>query len=93
MTEMRAKQTRLESILERCVDMVTGVLLAYFAWLWIVPLIWPQYNPPAGESMGLTLFFTAISFFRGFFWRRFFENGVHKLIHKMVRKARGPEET
>ena len=91
--ETRVKQTRLESVLERIVDMSTGIFLAYLAWMYLVPLIWPKYNPPAGESMALTLLFTAISFFRGYFWRRFFENGVHKGIHRLVRKWRGLGET
>ena len=89
---MYEQQTRLESLLERIVDMTSGVLLAYLAWMFLVPVIWPQYDPPAGEGLALTLLFTAISFFRGLFWRRFFANGIHRVIHQMVIKRYGLEK-
>lgn len=79
------KQSRIESALEQVVNLTSGVILAYLAWLYIIPAIWPAHASPPGEAFGITIFFTVISLFRGYFWRRFFENGVHRGIRSLVR--------
>ncbi len=78
------KQTKLESIIERTVDMATGFIISVFVykyiilnseWLWQSPVL-------------VTTLFTIISFFRGYIWRRFFNAGLHKMVHKIISNNR-----
>lgn len=74
------KQTKLESIIERAVDISTGFIISVLVykyiiltseWLWQSPVL-------------VTTLFTIISFFRGYMWRRFFNAGLHKVVHGIV---------
>lgn len=76
------KQTKLESIIERSFDMTTGFIISVLVykyiiltseWLWQSPIL-------------VTTLFTVISFFRGYMWRRFFNAGLHRFVHKFVGK-------
>lgn len=74
-------QTRLESIIERIADMSTGIFLS---WLMYKYYIYP--NVHLITPIQVVLIFTAISFFRGLAWRRFFNRGLHKVVHQFVTK-------
>ena len=77
------KQTKLESIIERTVDIATGFIISVLVykhvilnndWLWESPIY-------------VTSLFTVISFVRGYMWRRFFNAGLHRVVHRVVSKA------
>ena len=74
-------QSRWESVIERIADMATGIL---FSWIVYKYFIFPdvlRFTP-----LQVVLIFTAISFFRGLAWRRFFNRGLHKVVHKYLTK-------
>ena len=76
-------QTKLESLLERTIDACTGWVIALLIWVFIITPIWSIEVSPM-DNVWITTTFTAISIVRGYFWRRFFNAGIHKLIHKFV---------
>jgi len=72
-------QSRVESIIERLADMTTGFLIS-----WTVYEMYVFPSVPAISGFWVTAMFTAISLVRGYLWRRFFNNGLHKVVHKYV---------
>ena len=80
-------QTKLESLLESFVNVGSGFIIAFLVWGFIVrPLIYAGYLT-IDHTLAITIIFTVISVVRGFIWRRFFNAGIHKIIHKFVRKS------
>lgn len=76
-------QSRTESILERTVDLITAFLISWATYeFYILP------NVDDFSSFKVTLIFTVISFFRGYFWRRFFNKRLHIAIHKFLTTVR-----
>ncbi len=74
-------QSRVESIIERTVDMASGFIISW--------LVYEYYILPSIETMSATKvvsIFTVISFFRGLIWRRFFNRGLHRVVHKLVKR-------
>jgi len=93
MESIVSSQSRLESFLERMVDMATGVFMAYFTYRYLVPLVYPEYTPPPGPALGIVFIFTIQSVVRGYFWRRFFNNRVHLAIHQALSNRYGLGKT
>ncbi len=74
-------QTKLESLIERFADMGTGFIISVLVYhFYILPSVRVM---SAFEVVGI---FTSISLVRGYFWRRFFNRGLHKAVHNLVRK-------
>lgn len=72
-------QTKLESTIEVIVNYITGFILSYLIYRYIcMPLDLMR------EPMIITTIFTVFSIVRSFLWRRFFNAGLHKLVHKGV---------
>lgn len=77
------KQTKLESIIERAVDIATGFIISVFVYKYIILTSeWLWQSP-----IYVTTLFTVISFFRGYMWRRFFNAGLHRLVHGILSKG------
>lgn len=85
---MKIPQTRLESVIEQAVNTVSGFILAWLAWQFLVPGLVPGLQPSAGQSWAVIFIFTAISIVRGYFWRRFFENDVHHFVRNLLEKLK-----
>jgi hypothetical protein len=82
------EQTKLESLLEKTMDMASGFIVAALAWKFLLaPAIIHGYID-VNSPLIITAIFTLISFWRGYFWRRFFENRLHKRIHLWIRYCR-----
>lgn len=84
--EVREKQSRLESTLEVGLNIFSGFIVSYLVWLYIVPIFWPEHTSSYGVAFGIVILFTISSIIRSYLWRRFFENELHKLVHKFVTK-------
>lgn len=74
------RQSRKESLVEAFTNVASGFLVAMLVnWLVIIPLwglpwtIW--------DNLGVTAIFTATAVLRGYFWRRFFNAGLHRAVH------------
>jgi len=80
------EQTKLESVLEKTMDLASGFIVAALAWKYaLTPLIVNGYIH-IDSPLIITAIFTFISFWRGYFWRRLFNKGIHKRVHKLVRR-------
>jgi len=80
-------QTKLESLLEQILNVGSGFIIAFAVWGYIVrPLIHAGYLS-IEHTLIITIIFTFISVVRGFIWRRFFNAGIHKWVHSMVKKT------
>jgi hypothetical protein len=86
------KQTKLVSIVEVCVNVLTGFLLAMLVWMYVIPIFWPRMEGPLSESFWVTFMFTTVSIMRGYFWRRFFANGFHTALVNWVGRAAGAKK-
>jgi hypothetical protein len=76
------EQTRLESGLEASLNTLSGFWISYFVWISIIYLSGgKQYVP---DPLILTAIFTVTSLIRSYVWRRFFNQGVHKAVHRFV---------
>lgn len=83
-------QTRIESLLEACVNTFIGFWLSFMVWQWIVA---PLMGIPVtiASNLIITGIFTAVSVARGYVMRRFFNAGLHKAIHNFVRRRYAAE--
>lgn len=64
-------QTKLESIIEQCLNLGSGFLISLLVMqLIITPLF--GLNVSVADNLGITCIFTVVSFFRGYAWRRLF---------------------
>lgn len=85
------KQTKLESHLESGVNIATGFVISWCVWMWvIVPLVAEGLVVigPAGDALVVTMIFTVTSYLRSYVWRRFFNAGIHRVIHTLVKGDR-----
>lgn len=70
-------QTKKGSLFETCCNVFSGLITAYFTWIWIVIPMSTNYNWDMNDLVitqifAINLIFTAISIARGHFWRRAF---------------------
>jgi len=65
------KQTRLMSLVESLCNTGSGFIVAYSAWLWVLPSLFGIETRP-GRGFLVTVFFTVLSIARGYIWRRWF---------------------
>lgn len=74
------KQTKIESIIERTADLITGFIISVLLYKHVILTSEWLWNSP----MLVTTLFTIVSFCRGYMWRRFFNANLHKVVHKFV---------
>jgi len=73
-------QSKLESAIEVFFNYASGFLIAYLTYAHIVmPNLGLKDSP-----FLVTMLFTIVSIIRTFFWRRFFNAGLHKVTNKLV---------
>ena len=73
-------QTKLESGIEVLFNYASGFIVAYFVYaLVVMPTPWLKVSP-----FLVTALFTLVSVIRTYLWRRFFNAGLHKVIHKIA---------
>lgn len=79
------QQSKLESLIETVLNTLSGYVVSYLAWIFIVgPALGKGHN--MSEAFWTTNFFTVLSIARSYLWRRFFNNGIHKMVVAWVRK-------
>ncbi len=81
-------QTRIESLIESCLNIATGFVVSLAFWTLVVVPVW---NLPVRfvDNLAITGCFTVLAIARSYLWRRFFNNGMHKAVHRFVLRARG----
>lgn len=78
------KQTKLISLIEASLSTATGFIVAMLIWAFVVPVLYPHLEPTITQNFVVTCVFTVASVLRAYFWRRFFNNGVHSLVVNWV---------
>jgi len=78
-------QTKLESLIESLFNTMSGFLLSWLAWIFVVA---PYFGIPFEwtSSIGVTIFFTFLSLFRNYVIRRMFANGFHEAAKDLAKK-------
>ncbi len=77
-------QTKLESLLEVCVNVTIGWVVALLTQLIVFPMYGIQVT--IGEQLGISVVFTVVSIIRSYIIRRWFNAGIHKLIAQFAKK-------
>lgn len=78
------KQSRLESTLESAVQVGSGFFISLAMWVWAVQ---PLYDKKIITSaIEITALFTVSAVIRQYIFRRFFNAGIHRSIHRFARK-------
>lgn len=83
------EQTRVVSIVEVCMNVATGFIMAMLVWKFVIPEFFPRMAGPIVENLLVTGTFTVVSIMRGYFWRRFFANGFHRTVASWVGRIAG----
>jgi len=77
-------QSKLESFVEASANTASGFIVSYAFWLGVVvPLF--DLTLSHGDNLLVTCMFTVLSVIRSYLWRRFFNAGVHKIVHAFLR--------
>lgn len=76
-------QTKIQSLIEQCANFGSGFIISLFL---LSSVINPIYGFEATviDNIMITAMFPALSIARGYFWRRFFNAGLHKKVHEFV---------
>jgi hypothetical protein len=82
---MDIEQTKLESQIEVAVNYLSGFLLAWFTFTWIVTPLVTVGLLHWDRAFAITCIFTVVSILRSYFWRRFFATNLHMVVHKFVK--------
>ena len=79
------KQSRLESLLEVCINIFLGWLVSMAITLWIVVPLW-KLDWSLADSFWVTMIYTVAAIVRGYVVRRFFNAQLHKLAHSIAKE-------
>ena len=64
-------QTKLESMIESCLNVGSGFIVALLVWQFVVVPLW-GFEVTMNDNIVVTGIFTAVSLIRGYIWRRVF---------------------
>lgn len=81
------KQTRLESLIEVCLNIAIGFCVSYAAWPFVAHLYNIPYN--ALQNLGITCIFTVLSIARSYVVRRWFNAGLHQAAKTLAKNIMG----
>jgi len=76
-------QTKLESLLETCINIASGFIVSLLLWTFVVAPLW-GLTMSTFDNLAIVSIFTVSAIIRGYVWRRFFNAGIHKAIHQWV---------
>lgn len=77
------KQTRTVSLIESTVNVASGFALSLVLWQAVLAPYF-GYQVTIATNIQLTSVFTAVSVARGYLWRRFFANGLHRVVVRLI---------
>lgn len=84
MDVMARGQSKAESLVESSINIASGFFVSLLLWVYLVA---PLYDVQVTmtQNLGITGIFTISAVIRSYFWRRFFNNGVHRMVVKWLR--------
>ena len=76
-------QSRLESMIETNLNILSGFIVSFFLWSYIVG---PLYGIETDffQNLGIVFIFTISAVIRGYLWRRYFNRRLHQRLHKLL---------
>jgi len=77
------EQSRAESITESIINVGSGFMISLCLWIFVIVPIW-KIDVTIAENFMITSMFTVVSIVRGYYWRRFFNAGIHRTVHKYM---------
>ena len=77
------RQSKLESILEIGLGTLSGMVVAFLVVQGLEPFM--EYTMSPSDNVLLTSILTITSLLRKYIIRRFFANGIHKVVHTFVK--------
>jgi len=80
-------QTKLESFIESSTNTAIGFGTAFLTWQFIAAP-YMGYRVTLHDNLVITSIFTVVSVLRGYLCRRFFNAGLHRVVHRFVRKLK-----
>ena len=80
------EQTKLVSVVEALVNIVIGMGVALLSQYIVFPLV-GIHNVSHATHLEITAWFTLISFARSYCIRRFFANGLHRTVVRIVTRT------
>lgn len=80
------KQTRLESLLEVCINIAIGWTVSMLITIYVVAPLW-NLDWTVSDSFWVTAIYTVAAITRGYVVRRFFNASLHKLAHRIALKV------
>ena len=83
---MNTQQTKIESIIEQVFNVGSGFIISYLFWKFVLIDLLQSGTLNIENSFIITAGFTVISVIRGYYWRRFFNAGLHKVVHNFVKR-------
>lgn len=86
------KQTKIISLIEVLMNVLTGFALAMLVWAYVIPVLFPRMAGPVAENFVVTATFTVFSIARSYVWRRFFNNGFHFALVNWFGRIAGREK-
>jgi hypothetical protein len=84
------KQSKLESFIESAINVFSGTVISLLLWMYVVAPLW-NFQTSFYDNLGITGIFTIAAIARGYIWRRFFNAGVHKKVHRLLTKDKQQE--
>lgn len=76
-------QTKLESFIEAFINIASGFCISLLVWIFVVIPVW-ELEITMFDNLVITAIYTVISIVRSYFWRRFFNAGIHKAVKSFV---------
>lgn len=77
------RQTRLVSLIESLVNVTSGFIISLVLWQFVLAPYF-GYEVTLKTNLQLTSAFTIISVARGYLWRRFFANELHRALARRL---------
>ena len=78
------RQSRIESLVEVCLNIFIGWLVSMAITLWVVVPLW-DLDWSLADSFWVTMVYTAAAILRGYVVRRFFNAQLHKVAHAIAK--------
>lgn len=75
-------QTRLESLIESCINVVIGLAISVVANALIFPMF--GFNPSGAQNVAISAIYTVISLTRQYVLRRWFNAKLHRAAQKLA---------
>lgn len=80
------KQTKLESLLETLTNIFFAFWISFAYWKYVIIPMITSGTIQLDDTLYITTAFTILAIVRQYFFRRFFNAGIHTAIGKWVKK-------